>query len=792
MRGSRRFALLAGLLLLASPGAAPGRELERRSFGEKGWNQGEAAESLPAPASFAGVVRGGFTFDLRRTGDAPLSRPETVFELVDAAGGRVLRVKVSWTAGPDPARPALLFQGEDGGGEYRKHGLGLWGPVVPLDQQVAPGQRIHVVLTWDDEVRSCAVYVDGRLQGARYAGYDPVRKRWQPDPRPGIAAELAKRGGRPSFDAKPLGYFLARVSAVHLGNAGDGAHTAKRPRTLLRNAAIESFAVVVDQVPAPAPAPPPVIASVDHDAARASGFAGKLVAGDVLHVALKGTAGAAGVFDVARFPDITGRLDLDWRGWGVYLEEKAFFADNEVNLRDVSGYRVFVSTDPLPPVTGELVPAATLKVEQQRYALEHLQPDTPYYVAVYAEKRDGTLLPVIAPIQGVALAETAPGAYAGEYGVGYRDRLPRAAVVGRLSAPAGTASAVAADTLVLDPALSVAVSTSPGELPADERSTARVEVAVTDANGKPAARHKVRFLLATTSHYTGVVGGGAFREQVGGSLREESWGETDLFGRVTATYVAGFAAKTAIVVARDMTSDDTGTGWIRTFIEAGAGLELLQPGRGAVAAGGYQIAVTSSDAWLTADGRSQARITARVTLDGKPVAGHGVTFGTSSSNGSVRAVRDTTDSNGEARALYTAGRKIGTVLVTATDATAGVSGSVPIELRSDAPAKLAVTVTPPSLPADGHSTAGVVVRVTDVNDNPNDNTEVEFKLSGAGRLLEDRGVTGLSGEFRTEYVAGRAPGRVSFAITVRSAVPTEEELARAAELALAVTDYSFF
>ena len=50
----------------------------------------------------------------------------------------------------------------------------------------------------------------------------------------------------------------------------------------------------------------------------------------------------------------------------------------------------------------------------------------------------------------------------------------------------------------------------------------------------------------------------AFKEQVGGTLNENSWGETDLFGKLTATYVAGFAAKTAIIVARDMTSNDTG------------------------------------------------------------------------------------------------------------------------------------------------------------------------------------------------------------------------------------------
>ena len=83
---------------------------------------------------------------------------------------------------------------------------------------------------------------------------------------------------------------------------------------------------------------------------------------------------------------------------------------------------------------------------------------------------------------------------------------------------------------------------------------------VTDANGNPVAGHKIKFLLATTSQYTGVVGGGAFAEQVGGAIKERRSGETDLFGKVTATYVAGFAAKTAVIVARDMVSNNTGAG----------------------------------------------------------------------------------------------------------------------------------------------------------------------------------------------------------------------------------------
>ena len=208
---------------------------------------------------------------------------------------------------------------------------------------------------------------------------------------------------------------------------------------------------------------------------------------------------------------------------------------------------------------------------------------------------------------------------------------------------------------------------------------------------------------------------------------------------------------------------------------------------------GYAIAVTSSDEWLTADGKSQARITALVTLNDRPVEGHNVDFGVASGAGSIRTVKDVTDKNGEARAVYTAGKKIGIVLITATDTTAGISGTVSIELRSDAPAKIAIKLDPEKLPADGRSRADLSVLVTDINDNPNDNVEVEYLISnGGGRLRDDKGLTDRKGESATHYTAGRSAGMVTFDITVRSTVPTEAELARAGELALAVTDYKFF
>jgi hypothetical protein len=87
----------------------------------------------------------------------------------------------------------------------------------------------------------------------------------------------------------------------------------------------------------------------------------------------------------------------------------------------------------------------------------------------------------------------------------------------------------------------------------------------------------------------------------------------------------------------------------------------------------------------------------------------------------------------------------------------------------------------------------VRVLVTDINDNPNDEVGVEYALvRGGGRLADERTTTDRRGETTTRYTAGRDPGPVELEITVRSPVPTEEELDAARDLAVAVSDHHFF
>ena len=795
-------AILLGLGLAAAEAAPLFREDFEQGVGEKaaelarekpdarGWRasaggdvRGEEMEYLQYPA--AGKINpdaGTVEFEVDRAEEG--ARLEAYFSLRDAQGKSILTAHVWWRdyRGLDdlPLLEVTLASGESPWYREVKHkyrGLQTH-DAIPMGG--VGGGRFHVAFTWGESPSDFGLYVNGKRLKAKFR----------------------------EESAEPFRQTIRSAEWIVIGAQPGNTYSRSQSRSVIKSVHVYDQPINVADLHANPEKyrVPAAVASVSHDAFLAAGFSGKLVAGNALTVTLAGTPGSAGTFDIAHYPDIDRKIALDWRGWGVYLEKKTFYEEGEVNLRDVEGYRVYAAKEPLDPaaltlkqVEGgppPLEPVARLDVKEQAYTLEFLDIDTPYYVAVLAEMRDGTLRPVISPIANRPLAESAPGVYTGTYQVGYQDRYGRAVVVGRLAKGETVARAAgdAKSTFAVDPRLTVAVETEPKELKADEKSVSKVTVTVTDANGNAVAGHKVKFLLATTSQYTGVVGGGAFADQVGGSMKESAFGETDLFGRLTATYVAGFAAKTAVIVARDMASNDTGAGYVKTYIQAAAELELEPVVQSrAMMAEGYEITVTSSDAWLTADGRSQARITARVTLGGKAVEGHQVSFEASPGAGSIRVVQGRTDRGGEARAVFTAGRKIGIALITATDTTVNISGSVAIELRSDAPAKIRIKIDPEKLPADGRSSADLLVQVTDINDNPNDNVEVEYLITeGSGSLRDDKNTTDKNGESTTEYRAGRTPGTVTFGITVRSTVPTAEEMTKARDLALAVTDSRFF
>jgi hypothetical protein len=399
---------------------------------------------------------------------------------------------------------------------------------------------------------------------------------------------------------------------------------------------------------------------------------------------------------------------------------------------------------------------------------------------------------------GVPMTEdpNQPGLYAVDHAIRPGNYLDRGRIVGHLKGAGGVdaePARSASGDLSIDARSRFAMTIDKTDLPADSRSTARVKVKTTDANGNPVKDHQVKVTLSTTDEYTGLVGGGAARSRdaaqaardaLGGAEVETRWkGVTDSWGEVEFDFKSGFAAKTIILQAKDMTSGDVGADYITSYKEASIDIVLTAPRSLAAARRGlqYMIRVEATRTELTADGRSRSVIRATVQDPaGKPVAGDTVVFSLSSANGTLNTIKGTTDASGVATAEYIAGKKIGIIVVTATDTVRNISGSVSITLLSDAPAKILLKARPETMPADGNSRADISVKVTDINDNPNKDTKVEFRLSrGSGKMEYPDRVTDRFGDSANRFTAGTTPGIATIVATVRSKVPTESELAKA-------------
>ena len=399
------------------------------------------------------------------------------------------------------------------------------------------------------------------------------------------------------------------------------------------------------------------------------------------------------------------------------------------------------------------------------------------------------------PLEEVPPRAAAPGSpavdngtYQGSYTIKPGDDFENGQIVGNF---------VSSDNVVAEPVASASkwtIDTKPRvafnidrkDLPADSASKARIKLAAKDANGVPVKGRHLKLTLATTDEYTGTVGAGEFGKEVGATVETRWKGETDAWGEVEFDYRAGFAAKTVILTAKDLDSGGVSVDYITAFKEASIDIMLTAPVNRAAARRGVQyiLKVEASRTELTADGRSRSVI--RATLldpNGAPVAGDPVAFTLSSPNGTLRTIEGATNASGVATAEYVAGKKIGIVVVTATATLRNATGNVSIILLSDAPAKIYLKAKPESLPADGFSRADLSVKVTDINDNPNKDTKVVFRVSrGGGKLEYPERVTDRFGDTQNRYTSGTTPGVASVLATVRSKVPTEAELAKARDV----------
>jgi biotin carboxyl carrier protein len=248
---------------------------------------------------------------------------------------------------------------------------------------------------------------------------------------------------------------------------------------------------------------------------------------------------------------------------------------------------------------------------------------------------------------------------------------------------------------------------------------------------------------------------------------------------VRAAYTTGFAAKTALLVAKNLTTGDVGAGWLNTYVASTVAVELIPRAR----KGAQDLAslrLSAEPAKLTADGRSTSRVRARLTApDGSPLAGQPVRFALASTNGRLRVLRGTTNAKGLAEAEYRAGTALGTVTITASAEEYGVTASLQLVLMSDAPARIDLSATPQRLVADGESQAALSLRVTDVHGNPNQGVPVSLSVSeGSGRLSKAAVLTDRNGEAQAAFTAGTRPGIAVIEARHTSRPPTEAELRR--------------
>ncbi len=387
-------------------------------------------------------------------------------------------------------------------------------------------------------------------------------------------------------------------------------------------------------------------------------------------------------------------------------------------------------------------------------------------------------------VKGVALREGKPGQYRGSYTVGWKDEGSELAVTGRLADEAGNEAVTAVGRPVsLDTRVRLAVSAKETLLPADRKTQTRLVAKATNANGDEVSGHELALTLSTTEEYTGVVGGGAIEGRQASKDDEDDlevkWGGvTNAFGEVAATYTAGFAAKTALVIAKDLTTGDVGAGWLNTYVASTVAIELLPRAARAAALG--HLTLGAEPTKLTADGRSTSRIKAKLTdLGGGPLVGQRVVFGLGNDNGRLKVLRGTTDEQGVAEAEYRAGTLMGTVTVTATAADQGVSAHVQIVLMADAPAKIELVASAERLPADGRSEATLSMRVTDIHDNPNAQVPVRLAVvKGPGSVKKGELLTDRNGEGQGVFVAGNSPGLAIVEARHTSRAPSADELRR--------------
>ncbi|MEW6381104.1 MAG: biotin/lipoyl-containing protein [bacterium] len=404
------------------------------------------------------------------------------------------------------------------------------------------------------------------------------------------------------------------------------------------------------------------------------------------------------------------------------------------------------------------------------------------------------------------------GEYQGTYAIQPGDDAEEITVWGHLSDPAGNITSKSSENrLTIDTRAIITVKPEKGDdsLHADEKSQKEITIEVKDVNEKPLSNHHIALTLSTTDEYTDVVGGGDFGQKIdNGKLAIDFEDVTDSFGRIKAKYTAGNAAKTALIIAKDLDTGHAGAGYITTYIESSLDLWLVQPMQQSRALAeaedgdAVSMILTADPENITADGRSRSRITVRL-LDkyGKPAARkYRVSFSqVFPDKPEGRLSPQTIETHaGSGYVYYQAGKNYGPVTIQAVATRVENPESAPpvapvevsIYQMSDAPARLIMETDPEkknTLETDIGDSVNIKLTVTDINKNPNQDAVIQLwlqdergNISRNGRLSASALETDKNGGASCTYWAGQTPGLVRIMARYTSEIPRKEkELLRA-------------
>ena len=152
----------------------------------------------------------------------------------------------------------------------------------------------------------------------------------------------------------------------------------------------------------------------------------------------------------------------------------------------------------------------------------------------------------------------------------------------------------------------------------------------------------------------------------------------------------------------------------------------------AAAAKATRVTVTLNPSAIVADGQSQTQAAAAVTdRHGRPVSGETVTF-SSTDPGQPSSIPALETRRGIYTARLTSTTTLGTSTITATDQTAGLTGTATLTQAVGPAVQITVMLTPAVIPADGRSQTTAAATITDSRGHPETQEAVTFSSTDPG------------------------------------------------------------